>query len=326
MINYWHQKNGILTKVSKNEIDPGQRLWIDGRNITSGEIEFLEKQYGIDHDLLLDFIDPDELSRIEDWDDYVAAIIRLPVFSPNAEVRYFTAPVGAIILKNIIITVCWTNCEVLKDIAENRIKGLKLSDFPAFITRILSRADTMFLRYLKEINRRTNSIQAEFTDKISNSELITLLNMEKSLQFFQTSLKSNQLLLEKLKRSKLLNFDEEDKDWLDDVEIDNRQAMEMADNYTAITAGTMDAISNVISNNTNASMKKLTVASIVLMVISAITSFYGMNVKLPLGDRTDLWGFWVILGLCILSAGLSLFFMSWSTHRSQILDRRKKKG
>ena len=325
MINYWQQEDGLLVKRDKSKLDSSKNLWIDARNVSSADIDLLEKEYNIDHELLLDFIDPDELSRIEDWDDYIAAIIRLPVFSPNAEVRYHTAPVGAIIFKKIIITICWTNCEVLKDLSENRIKGLMLSDFPAFITRILSRADTMFLRYLKEINRRTNSIQTEFTDSMANSELISLLNIEKSLQFFTTSLKSNQLLLEKIRRTKILRLDAEDNDWLDDVEIDNRQAMEMADNYSAITAGTMDAFANVISNNMNASMKKLTVASIVLMVISAITSFYGMNIRLPFGgERNDWLGFIVISAVCAVSAFISLLLMSWDYRRRHILKRRKK--
>jgi len=324
MINWWQQEEGLLVKKDKSEIDSKKRLWIDVRNATSNDVSFIEEAYKVDHELLMDFLDPDELSRIEDWDDYVAAIIRLPVFQPNAEVRYFSAPVGAIIFKNVIITICWTNSEVLKDIAENRIKGLKLTDFPAFITRILSRSDIMYLRYLKEMNRRMNVIQAEFGDSVANSELMALLNIEKSLQFFTTSLRSNQLLLEKIRRSRILTLDEEDKDWLDDVEIDNRQAMQMADNYSAITESTMDAFANVISNNMNASMKRLTVASIVLMVISAITSFYGMNINLPFGGRNDWWGFGIITGLCVLSAAVSFILMSVDDRKRRLLKRKKK--
>lgn len=324
MINWWQQEDNLLVKKDKSEIDSRKRLWIDVRNATSNDVTFIEETYKVDHELLMDFLDPDELSRIEDWDDYVAAIIRLPVFQPNAEVRYFSAPVGAIIFKNIIITICWTNSEVLKDIAENRIKGLKLTDFPAFITRILSRSDTMYLRYLKEMNRRMNVIQAEFGDSVANSELMALLNIEKSLQFFTTSLRSNQLLLEKIRRSRILTLDEEDKDWLDDVEIDNRQAMQMADNYSAITESTMDAFANVVSNNMNASMKRLTVASIVLMVISAITSFYGMNINLPFGKRDDWWGFAIITGICVVSAAISFILMSVDYKRRRLLKRKKK--
>ena len=182
------------------------------------------------------------------------------------------------------------------------MKGLTLNDFPALITRILSRADLMFLRYLKEINRRTNSIQQELQESIENSELIQLFNLEKSLMYFTSSLKSNQLLLEKIRKTKIIKFDEEDQDSLEDVEIDNRQAMEMANTYSAITSGTMDAFASVISNNMNIVMKQLTVFSIVLMVISFITSFWGMNIHLPWNESNSWIGFIMIGIICFTTA------------------------
>jgi magnesium transporter len=207
--------------------------------------------------------------------------LRLPVFVPDADISYFTIPLGIILCENTIITICWTDCEVLKDISSNRLKGLNLSDFPALITRILSRGDTIFLRYLKEINRRSTTIQNELQLSVKNNELIQLLNLEKSLVFFTTSLKSNQLLLEKLLKTKYLSFDEDDKDWLEDVVIDNRQAIEMADTYSDILTGMVDTFASVISNNLNIVMKKLTIISLIMMVPTFIVSFFGMNVPLP---------------------------------------------
>lgn len=161
MITYWQQENGLFVKKDRNNLNLNERVWVDARNVTSKEISILEKTYNLDHDHVVDSLDPDELPRIEQGEGYVLTIMRLPVFLPNSEVRYHTAPMGAIIFQNTIITLCWTDCEVLKDLSANRIKDLNIADFPAFITRILSRADTMFLRYLKEINRSTNSIQQE---------------------------------------------------------------------------------------------------------------------------------------------------------------------
>ena len=160
----------------------------------------------------------------------------------------------------------------------------------------------MFLRYLKEINRSTNSIQQELQESIENNELIQLFNLEKSLMYFTSSLKSNQLLLEKIRKTKIITFDEDDQDWLEDVEIDNRQAMEMANTYSQTITGTMDAFASVISNNMNAAMKQLTVFSIALMLISFITSFWGMNIRLP-WSKSDSWtGFVVIsIGCFVLS-------------------------
>ena len=237
MINYWVQEDNQFVKISKEELshlESDRRIWIDARRISQEEISFLQKEYNLDPELLLDVLDQDELSRIEQWDDYALAILRLPVFTPNSEVAYSTAPVGAVIFPEKIITICWTDCEVLKDLGANRIKGLSLMDFPAFLIRILSRSDTMFLRYLKEISRRVTSIQNELHEQIENAELIQLLNLEKSLTYFTTSLKSNQLLLEKIRRTRILKLDSDDQEWLDDVEIDNRQAMEMADTYSQI--------------------------------------------------------------------------------------------
>ncbi len=324
MINYWQQDGLQLIRKDKKEIDPNEKVWIDARNITQEEIKQLQFEHNLDPELLMDIIDPDELSRIEPWDDFNLVIMRLPVFNPNSDVSYNTTPLGTIIFPDKIITICWTDCEVLRDLAANRIKGLKLTDFPAFIIRLLSRSDILFLRYLKEINRRTNSIQNELHESIENTELIQLLNMEKSLMFFQTSLKANQLLLEKIRRTKILKLDEDDQEWLDDVEIDNRQAMEMTDTYSAITAGTMDAFSNVISNNMNIVMKKLTVISLVLMIMSFITSFWGMNIRLPWSTSNSWTGFICLSALCFVSATVAYLVMNL-TSVNKLKDRKSHK-
>ena len=325
MIRYWQQDGRQLVKVKKDEIDSSKRLWIDARNVSQDEIKFLQHEYSLDVELLADVMDPDELSRIEDWDDYVLTIMRLPVFTPGADPAYTTAPMGAVIFPDKIITICWTDCEVLRDICANRIKGLTLSDFPAFIIRILARSDMMFLRYLKEINRRTNSIQNELHEQIENSELIQLLGIEKSLTFFTTSLKANQLFLEKIRRTRILKLDEDDKDWLDDVEIDNKQAMQMADTYSRIVGGIMEAFASVISNNMNVIMKKLTVISLVLMIASFITSFWGMNIRLPF-STSDTWhGFFFLSGLCVFSATVAYLIMNFSPLK-KIRNRRRRTG
>ena len=330
MIYLWQQEDGVFVRKEQEEIDSSKRVWVDARNVTSEEMRELEETYKIDHEQLMDILDPDELSRIEKEDNYVVAILRLPVFQPKAPLQYFTAPVGIIMVGDNIITVCWTNCEVLKDISANRIKDLTLNDFPAFIIRIMSRADTMFLRYLKEINRRTNSIQQELQEAVANSELIQLLNMEKSLTTFATSLRSNQQLLEKIRKTRILILDEDDREWLDDVEIDSRQAMEMADTYSTITAGTMDTFASVISNNMNMVMKRLTVFSIALAIPTIITSFMGMNIRLPWGDEPTWIGVISITFLCIVTFIIAYVLMEISPLKRKkshwrFKDWRKKK-
>lgn len=301
MITYWQQENGRLLKKEKEELDFQLNTWVDARSVARDDIRILEEDFHIEQEHILDILDPDELSRIEREDDYILTIARIPVFAPSGDISYFTAPLGIVVVGRFIITICWTDCEMLKDIATNRMKGLNLADFPAFIVKILSRADTMFLRYLKEINRRSTSIQNELQQSVKNNELIQLLNLEKSLEFFTTSLKSNQLLLEKLRKTRILTFDSDDRDWLEDVEIDNRQAIEMTDTYSNILAGMVDAFASVISNNLNIVMKKLTTISLIMMVPTFITSFFGMNVPLPFSQSGWI-GIIAISLICLVAA------------------------
>ncbi|HBB43675.1 MAG TPA: magnesium transporter CorA [Treponema sp.] len=283
MITYWQQDDGKLVEKTEEELDGRKSTWVDARSVTRNDIAELEEKYGIDPENMLDILDPDELSRLERNDDfnYTLTILRLPVFSPGDEISYFCTPLGIIMKEKLFITICWTDCEVLKDFAANRIKELKLNDFPAFAIRFLSRSDTAFLRYLKELNRRATTIQHEMLQSVENNELIQLLNIQKSLVYFTTSLKSNQMLLEKFRKTKIIKLDDDDQDWLDDVEIDNRQAMEMADTYSNIMATMNDSFATVLSNNLNIVMKTMTGWNLVLMVPTIISSYYGINVPLP---------------------------------------------
>ena len=232
--------------------------------------------------------------------------MRVPIYDPSAETPYFAVPVGIIIQKNTIITLCWTDCEVLKDFGANRIKNVRLSDFPSFIVHIMNRANLNFLRYLKEINRRSTSIQNEMKLEIENKEIIQMLGLEKSLVYFTTSLKSNRLLLQKMSKTRLIKFDEEDIDFVEGVEIDNRQAIEMADTYSDILFGVMNAYSSIISNNLNVVMKKLAIINLVMMVPTFITSFFGMNYPLPF-ESFGRFAVVIVSGICFVS----IFLANW---------------
>ena len=303
MITYWQQENGRLVTKEYEELDSEKNTWVDARSVTRDDIHELEQKFSLDAENMLDILDPDELSRLERNDDYgyTLTIMRRPVFSPSDDISYFCAPLGIILSGKFFITICWTDCEVLKDFAANRIKELSLSDFPAFTIRFLDRADILFLRYLKELNRRATTIQNEMFRAVENHEFLQLLNIQKSLLYFETSLKSNQLLLEKLRKTRIIKLDDEDQDWLDDVEIDNRQAMEMAATYTNIMAHMNDASASLISNNLAIVMKRMTIISLVMMIPTFITSFFGMNVPLP-WMQAGFWGMLFISIICIASA------------------------
>lgn len=306
MITYWQQIDGQFKKTKKSDLDTSLPTWVDARTVTRDETSLLQEEYNIEQDHILDILDPDELSRMEEGEGYILTIVRVPIYDPSAETPYFAVPVGIIIQKNTIITLCWTDCEVLKDFGANRIKNVRLSDFPSFIVHIMNRANLNFLRYLKEINRRSTSIQNEMKLEIENKEIIQMLGLEKSLVYFTTSLKSNRLLLQKMSKTRLIKFDEEDIDFVEGVEIDNRQAIEMADTYSDILFGVMNAYSSIISNNLNVVMKKLAIINLVMMVPTFITSFFGMNYPLPF-ESFGRFAVVIVSGICFAS----IFLANW---------------
>jgi len=306
MITIWKQENRKMLEGERTD----SPIWVDARNVTREDIHTLESEYGIDTETIMDILDQDELSRIEREDAYTLIIVRLPIFISTNEVSYFTIPLGILLFPQMVVTICWADCEVLRDLTGNKVRGLSLNDLPAFVVRVLARADLIFLRYLKEINRRSNSIEVELQKSVRNYELVQLLNLEKSLTYFTTSLKCNQLLFEKLMKTKLIQLDEEDRDWLEDVAIDNRQAIEMSDIYSNILSGMMDAFASVISNNLSIVMKRLTVINLVLMIPTMITSFFGMNVKVPMSGWNGHWAIIVILGICLTGSFFAMFLLS----------------
>ena len=320
MITFWQQENNKLIHLEKEELDLGKKTWIDARSVTRDDIKILEQEYHVSQEHILDILDQDEMSRIEPDDEYTLFIFRLPLFNPENDVTYLTIPLGIVLFSDKIITICWTDCEVLKDVSSNRIKNISIENFLTFILNIMSRTDSNFLRYLKEINRRTITIQGELQMSVKNNELIQLFNLEKSLEYFTTSLKSNQLLIEKLSKMKGIYLDEDQKDFLEDIAIDNRQAIEMTDIYSNILSGMMDAFASVISNNLNIVMKRLTVVSLVLNVPTLIVSFFGMNIQLPFANSGWI-GTICVSSICLVAT----FLASLILKEKPVREKRKKK-
>jgi magnesium transporter len=292
-----------------------KNCWVDARNVTREDLTQLETAYGISAELLTDIMDVDEQARVEKEDDYTALIFRIPVYNPEAEVAHFTLPIGIIIFSDKIVTICQKSSDALDDLANNRIRDFSIKNKSAFVLNLLGRAAFTFLKALKDLNRNSNAIEQGLQKSVQNHELIQLLSVQKSLVYFTTSIKTNELLLEKLQKTSILRFKEDEKDLLEDVVIENRQAIEMANTYSSNLNGTMDAFGAVISNNLNIVMRRLTIISIVLMIPTLITSFYGMNVSLPFQKSPE-----AVLGifsLSLLAAIMGAVFLS--------MDRQKKK-
>lgn len=260
--------------------------WVDARDVTKEDLIRLDKDFGIAQELLNDIMDIDEQARIEKEDGYTAIIMRLPVYDAGFEVSYFTVPVGIILFHDKIVTICQRSNEVLNELAHNRVRDFSAANKSAFVLNLMGRAALGYLRALKDLNKKTAIIERELQKSVKNNEVISLLSIQKSLVYFTTSIKTNELLLEKLQKSPLIRFHEEEQELLEDVLTDNKQAIEMANIYSSILTGTMDAFASVISNNLNMVMKRLTVVSIALFIPSMISGFFGMNVGLPFQNNS----------------------------------------
>ncbi|MCS7086448.1 MAG: magnesium transporter CorA family protein, partial [Bacteroidia bacterium] len=224
-------------------------------------------------------------------------------------VPYTTLPVGIVVTPKAVITVTSYEISMLSDFAQGRVKSFDPSNQVRFVLQILYVSSLRFLRYLKDIESRTSEIESRLQASQKNRELILLLSYEKSLVYFSTSLRANHIMMERLRRTPFLRRAlAEEKELLEDIIIDNTQALEMASIYTNILSGLMDAFASVISNNVNAVMKTLTKMTIVLMIPTLVSSFYGMNIALPFAESP--WAFFYILGVSAMLIALTIWWFA----------------
>jgi magnesium transporter len=283
--------------------NPVKNCWIDVRKAAVEDLTVLEKDYNIDNEVLQDIMDLDEQSRIEKWDDYSVIFVRIPMYDETKKIPFYTIPLGIILFDDMIITVCPENTPILDQVSHNKSRILN-GNINQIVLAIIGRAAVQYLRDLKTINKKSAAIEQELQKSVKNKELVELLNIQKSLVFFSTSLKSNTMLLDKIARM----FKKEDEvDLFEDVQTDTTQALEMSKIYSDILTGTMDAFASVISNNLNIVMKKLAMVNIVLMIPTLIYSFFGMNVNLPFMGLKYIWI--SIIGLSLLLSGIGAIIL-----------------
>ncbi len=279
MIEIFKYGNHNLERLNDFE----EKCWVNIVNPSKDEISSISAKFSIPVDFLTDALDADERARVESEENCDIIITRIPFLEEDSEIPFTTMPLGLILLKNseIVISVCAKNSKIASDFITGKSKAFKIKDRTDFILFFFLKITHLYLNDLKEINRRTSTIEYELHQSIKNEELVKLLNLEKCLVYFTTSLKSNDIMMERLQRTKILPFDSIDTDIIEDILIDNRQAIEMANIYSNILSGMMDAFASVISNNLNIVMKFLTGISIILMIPTLIASIYGMNIPVP---------------------------------------------
>jgi magnesium transporter len=304
MIEYFSSENNQVVKLPALE----KKCWVNVTAPSLDEIDFLITKLKIPSDFITDTLDTDESARIEVEGRYLFIIIKIPILNnDDSHIPFITVPFGLLISNDYFVSICRTDNDITTDVINNRIKHLDLTNTRRFVLLMFLRISAQYLRNLKDINRNQVEIEKKINRSVKNEELLKLLEMEKSLVYFSTSLKSNELMLDKLNRSKFSKMNEEDEDLIDDVIIENRQAIEQTNIHTNILNGTMDAFASIISNNQNLVIRNLTSITIVLMIPTLVSSFFGMNVKLPFQEHN--YAFMIVFGIsCLLSIFGVLYF------------------
>src|SRR5512134_832332 len=279
--------------------------WVKVVDPTPEEIQQLVT-WGIDTDYINYSLDLDEMPRMERDEDYTFILIRIPHSQPGSDIPYITIPLGILIKSNIIVTICRHDKELFKTLANGKYRLLKTAKRYRFALYIFLETATRYLTHLREINRQTELIEDQLQKSTRNREVLELLKYQKSLTYFATALRSNEVMMERVQRTQIFNQYEEDKDLLEDVLTENQQAIQMTNIAADLLAALMDAFASIISNNLNGVMKALAALTIIVSLPGTVAGFFGMNVMLPLSDTHPV-AFLVVFGIALVLTAIATY-------------------
>lgn len=308
MLEVFKHNNGHLEdNLSIATAEKGS--WINVVNPDSDDLQIVSMVTEIPTDVLKMALDTEERSRVEIEDDYVFVVINIPIILETDS--YDTLPLGVFITPDFIVTVCLQETDVMKAFTQNKYPLFYTFKKTRFLFQILFRTATLFLRYLQQINHRTDDIESILRHSMRNREFFMLLELQKSLTFFASALRGNGAVMEKLLRLRrnqslhhLLKLYEEDEDLLEDVIIENKQAIEMVEMYSNILMNMSDTFASIISNNLNIVMKFLASITIILSVPTTIFSLWGVNVPLPFQENE--WGFFLVITIAMICSAVAV--------------------
>jgi magnesium transporter len=278
--------------------------WVKAVDPTPEEIQKLV-DWGIDTDYINYSLDLDEMPRMERDEDYTFILIRIPHSQPDNDIPYITIPLGIMIKGNTIVTICRYDKEMFTVLANGKYRLLKTGKRYRFALYIFLETATRYLTHLREINRMTEAIEDQLQKSTRNREVLELLKYQKSLTYFATALRSNEVMMERVQRTQIFNYYEDDQDLLEDVLTENQQAIQMTNINTEILSSMMDAFASIISNNLNGVMKALAAITIIINVPAVVAAFYGMNVALP-GETHPL-AFLTVIGISLSLTAIATF-------------------
>ena len=315
----------MMLKIFKNELDDQKvkkidkiedNCWINLVKPTNAEIKEVVNSLGFDEDLITKVLDEEELPRIEKTDEATLIVVDCPyLIDSNEKNKYITYPLGIIICNDLhVVTVSSKELEILKDFEKGMVKTFYTYKKSRFLIQILLKTASSYLRVLNNVNKEIEEKEKVLYHSTNNKHLVELLNIEKTLVYFITSLKANDLVLEKLSKGNIIGMYEEDVELLEDTIIENKQGIEMCGIYKEILTTVTDTYATIVSNNLNVAMKFLAGITIVLSVPTMISSFLGMNVRL--GDFAD--NRYAFSFVCFISLFIAIF-VAWLLKKKDML-------
>ena len=305
------------TGVDEFDIEDMEKgCWIDIVSPSAEEIDEIAKATQISRDFLTAALDREEKARTEIDEEQLLVVIDIPFFRSNKD--YDTMPLGIIVTKDVIVTVCLESNAVTSGFNARTYKMFSTYKKTRFLFQILYKSATLYLKYIRNIIRRTDDLEAHLRQAMENSKLFSMLDLQKSLTYFTTSLRSNYMVTEKLLRlrttaqtQQLIKMYEEDEDLLDDVIVEYKQAIEMVEMYSHIVQSMMEVFASIISNNLNLVMRFLASVTIILAIPTFISGLWGMNVPVPFAEFTH--GFYIVFGLACVVSLLAGYWL-WKKH------------
>lgn len=300
MIQYLKNINHQTVEIDK----PENGIWVNVLPpLKQEEFSQLSISLDIPIDFLTDSLDIDERTRFEEEDNVKLIVIKTPTENNSfndSDAYYITIPICIILTHNHIVTVNSFENPAMKKFLST-FQNRHADKRNMMVLKVFEKVVQNFMEHLKEINHRRNSYEQKLYAANRNEHLLQLMRIQKSLVYFVTALRSNELLFLKLERTNFLGLTEEDKEFLGDLIVDNSQALEMANIYTNILSSTLDAFASIIANNQNEVLKRLSVITIVLTFPVLVASIYGMNVRIPYQNSPN--AFWIPI---LFSLGISL--------------------
>ena len=313
MMKIYRTQDKQLTRAT----DFTEGVWVCMTAPTQEEVREVSATLDIEPADLQAALDPEESARIALEDGYTVILVDIPVKpAGQGEGVYTTVPLGILLTQDLIITVCSVETAVLGDFAACRVRGFSTRKKMRFVYQILYRAATLYQQELRLIDRRRQSIEKNLTGALRDSDLMELHGLESSLVYFATSLRANLTVLDRLTRYKRLEQYPDDRELLDDVIVEIRQAIEMTGIYRDDIKGTRELFSSILDNRLNNAMKYLTSITLIMAVPTVISGLYGMNVNLDgMPFANSFWGFTIVCGIivavCLVSA--------WILHKKHML-------